>query len=123
NGVWRGIDADFCRVVAAAVLGDAKKVRYVPLSAKERFTALQSGEIDILSRNTTWTLLRDTEQGLDFVGVTFYDGQGFMVRKELKVSSVKELSGATICTNLGTTTELNATDYFRTHGMKFKLLA
>ncbi len=123
EGRWVGIDADYCRAVAVAVLGSTEKVRFVPLSAKERFTALQSGEIDLLSRNTTWSLVRDTALGLDFVGVLFYDGQGFMVRKKSKVQSVRDLSGATVCTNLGTTTELNVADYFRSHGMKYKLVA
>lgn len=123
QGQWVGIDADYCRAVAVTVLGSPDKVRFVPLSAKERFTALQSGEIDILSRNTTWSLVRDTALGLDFVGVIFYDGQGFMVRKKSKVQSVLDLGGATVCTNLGTTTELNVADYFRSHGMKYKLVA
>jgi general L-amino acid transport system substrate-binding protein len=118
-GGWSGIDVDFCRAVAAAVLGDAKRVRFTPLSAKERFTALQSGEIDLLSRNTTWTATRDTQLGFHFAGVIYYDGQGFMVRRDLGVSSVKELDGAAVCANAGTTTELNAADYFRTHGMQY----
>lgn len=123
KGNWTGIDVDVCRAVAAAVLGDSNKVKFVPLSAKERFTALQSGEIDILSRNTTWTLVRDTSLGLDFVGVTYYDGQGFMVKKSLGVTSAKQLDGATICTNAGTTTELNIADYFRANNMKYKLIS
>ena len=94
---WTGIDVDVCRAIAAAVVGDADKVRYTPLTAKERFTSLQSGEIDVLSRNTTWTLLRDTALGLDFAGVTYYDGQGFMVREALGVKSAKELDGASVC--------------------------
>ena len=118
-GNWTGIDVDVCRAVAAAVLGDASKVKFTPLSAKERFTALQSGEIDMLSRNTTWTLVRDTALGLNFAGVTYYDGQGFMVRKDLGVKSAKELNGASVCVNIGTTTELNLSDYFRTNGMSF----
>ncbi len=122
KGEWQGLDADFCRAVAVAVLGDASKVKFIPLSAKERLTALQSGEIDLLSRNTTWTLVRDTALGLDWIGVTFYDGQGFMVRKDLGVQSAEELSGATVCVNLGTTTELNVADYFRSRGMKYKLV-
>jgi general L-amino acid transport system substrate-binding protein len=122
KGQWAGLDVDYCRALAAVVLGDAKKVKFTPLSAKERFTALQSGEIDILSRNTTWTMLRDTALGLDFVGVTYYDGQGFMVRKDLGVQSVNDLNGATICVNLGTTTELNVADYFRSRNMKYKLV-
>ena len=104
NGNWSGIDVDLCKAVAAAVFGDASKVKFTPLSAKERFTALQSGEIDVLSRNTTWTNTRDTSLGLDFVGVNYYDGQGLMVRKSLGVKSAKELSGAAVCTNTGTTT-------------------
>lgn len=119
KGNWTGIDVDYCRALAAAVLGDASKVRYTPLSAKQRFTALQSGEIDVLSRNTTWTQTRDAKLGLNFAGVLYYDGQGFMVRKKLGLKSTKELGGATVCINAGTTTELNAADYFRTNGMKF----
>ena len=123
KGNWSGIDVDVCRAVAAAVFGDATKVKYTPLSAKERFTALQSGEVDVLSRNTTWTLTRDTSLGLDFTGVNYYDGQGFMVRKKLGVKSAKELSGASVCTNIGTTTELNVSDFFRANGMKIELVA
>ncbi|MHA1537711.1 MAG: amino acid ABC transporter substrate-binding protein [Alphaproteobacteria bacterium] len=123
KGKWTGIDVDYCRALAAAVLGDASKVKYVPLSAKVRFTALQSGEVDVLSRNTTWTHTRDTALGLDFVGVLYYDGQGFMVPKKLGVKSAKKLSGAAICTNTGTTTELNVADYFRANGMKYKVVA
>jgi general L-amino acid transport system substrate-binding protein len=117
---WSGLDVDVCRAVAAAVLGSAQKVKFTPLTAKERFTALQSGEIDILSRNTTWTHTRDTSLGLNFAGVTYYDGQGFMVSKKLGVKSVKELSGAAVCIQAGTTTELNLADYFRLHGLKYK---
>ncbi len=120
QGVWTGIDVDVCRAVAAGIFGDAGKVRYRPSSAKERFTALHAGEFDILSRNTTWSLTRDTAQSLDFVAVNYYDGQGFMVRKDLGVSSALELDGATLCINAGTTTELNAADYFRTNGMAFE---
>lgn len=120
KGQWAGLDVDFCRAVAAAVLGDAGKVRYTALSSKERFTALQSGEIDLLSRNTTWTLSRDTELGFNFAGVIYYDGQGFMVRKDLGVKSVGELDGATVCTNAGTTTELNLADWFNAHGMSYR---
>ena len=119
-GNWTGIDVDICRAVAAAVFGDASKVKYTPLSAKERFTALQSGEIDILSRNTTWTLVRDTALGLNFAGVNYYDGQGFMVRKDLGVKSAKELAGAAVCVNIGTTTELNMADFFRANNMDYK---
>jgi general L-amino acid transport system substrate-binding protein len=120
KGVWRGIDVDVCRAVAAAVFGDAAKVRYTPLTAQQRFTALQSGEIDILSRNTTWTLTRDTSLGLNFIGVNYYDGQGFMVHRKLKVKSAKQLKGATVCVQPGTTTELNLADYFRANRMSFK---
>ena len=120
KGVWRGIDVDLCRAVAAAVFGDAAKVRYTPLTAQQRFTALQSGEVDILARNTTWTIVRDTSLGLNFVGVNYYDGQGFMVPKKLNVKSAKELNGATICVQPGTTTELNLADYFRANRMSFK---
>lgn len=123
NNNWQGIDVDVCRAVAAATLGDANKVKYTPLSAKERFTALQSGEIDILSRNTTETFTRDTSLGLDFAGINYYDGQGFMVRKELGIKSAKELAGAALCTNSGTTTELNAADYFRSNKMDYKIVA
>ena len=122
-GNWVGIDVDYCRALAAAVLGDADAVRYTPLSASARFSALTSGEIDVLSRNTTYTMTRDTQQGIDFVGVTFYDGQGIMVRKELGVSSALELDGASVCTNTGTTTELNISDYFRANGMEMELVA
>ncbi len=117
---WAGLDVDICRAVAAAVLGDASKVKYIPLTAKERFTALQSGEIDMLSRNTTWTHTRDTSLGLNFAGVNYYDGQGFMVTKALGVKSALELDGAAVCIQAGTTTELNLADYFREHKMKYK---
>jgi general L-amino acid transport system substrate-binding protein len=120
KGVWRGIDVDLCRAVAAAVFGDAAKVRFTPLTAQQRFTAVQSGEVDILSRNTTWTLSRDTSLGLNFVGVNYYDGQGFMVPKKLNVKSAKQLNGATICVQPGTTNELNLADYFRANKMSFK---
>lgn len=123
RGNWRGIDVDVCRAVAAAVLGDARRVKFTALSAKERFTALQSGEIDILSRNTTWTLTRDTSLGLDFIGVTYYDGQGFLVRKESGIKSVYELKGAAVCTNTGTTTELNVADFFRTNNIPYQIVA
>ena len=141
--VWKGIDVDLCRAVAAAVFGDASKVRYTGLTAQQRFTALQSGEVDILSRNTTWTITRDTSLGLNFVGVNFYDGQGFMVPAKLRapggkpapkgakkadgkapaqggITSAKQLNGATVCVQPGTTTELNLSDYFRANGMTFK---
>lgn len=120
KGNWTGLDVDYCRAVAAAVLGDAKKVRFVPTTAKERFTALQSGEIDVLSRNTTWTLARDSSLGLSFVGTNYYDGQGLMVKKALNIKSGKELSGASVCVQTGTTTELNLADYFRVNKMEYK---
>ena len=113
QGRWTGIDVDVCRAVAAAIFGDANKVQFKPTSAQQRFTALQSGEIDVLSRNTTWTLTRDAAQGMVFTGVTFYDGQGFMVAKKLGVKSAKELDGAEICVQSGTTTELNLTDFLK----------
>ncbi|WP_027857336.1 amino acid ABC transporter substrate-binding protein [Marinobacterium jannaschii] len=119
KGNWTGLDVDVCRAVAAAALGDATKVKYIPLTAKERFTALQSGEIDVLSRNTTWTQTRDSQLGLNFAGVNYYDGQGFMVSKELGVKSAKELDGAAVCIQAGTTTELNLADYFRLNGMSY----
>ncbi len=122
KGNWTGIDVDTCRAVAAAVFGSADKVEFTPLTAKERFTALQSGEIDVLSRNTTWTLTRDTSLGLNFTGTNYYDGQGFLVRKELGVDNAEQLDGATVCIQAGTTTELNLADYFRTKGMKFNPL-
>ena len=122
KGQWTGLDVDVCRAVAAAVFGDASKVKFTPLTAKERFTALQSGEIDMLSRNTTWTLTRDTNLGLNFAGVNYYDGQGFMVHKSLGVKSAKELDGAAICIQAGTTTELNLADYFRSNGMKYQAI-
>ncbi len=119
QGVWRGLDVDACRAVAIAMFNDATKVRYVPLTAQQRFTAVQSGEVDMMPRNTTWTFQRDVQLGLDFVGTNFYDGQGFMVKKSLGVNSAKELNGATICVQPGTTTELNLTDYFRANNMRF----
>ena len=120
NGNWSGIDVDVCRAVSAAIFGNPDMVKYVPLTAKERFTALQSGEIDVLSRNTTWTLSRDAQIGLEFAGVNFYDGQGFMVRKDSGITSAMELGGASVCTNLGTTTELNMADFFRANGMDYE---
>ncbi len=119
KGQWAGLDIDTCRAVAAATLGDANKVKFTPLTAKERLTALQTGEIDLLSRNTTWTLTRDVSLGIRFTGVNYYDGQGFLVNQKLGVKSAKELNGATICINAGTTTELNVADYFREQGMKY----
>ncbi|SER50148.1 general L-amino acid transport system substrate-binding protein [Vreelandella subterranea] len=119
DGNWQGIDVDVCRAVAAAVLGDADAVDYISLNAVERFTALQSGEVDVLSRNTTWTTTRDTTLGLNFTGVTFYDGQGFMVSRDLGITGADELDGASICIQSGTTTELNLADYFRANDMEF----
>jgi len=119
NNEWAGLDVDFCRAMAAAIFDDPKAVRFTPLTSKERFTALSSGEIDVLSRTTTWTMSRDTNLGIDFAGTMFYDGQGFMVRKDLGVASASELSGAAICIEAGTTTELNAADYFSSNGMEF----
>jgi general L-amino acid transport system substrate-binding protein len=120
QGKWVGLDVDVCRAVAAAIFGDAEKVKYTPLTAQQRFTALQSGEVDMLSNNTTATLTRDTALGLDFTAITYYDGQGFMVNKKLGVKSAKELNGATVCVAPGTTTELNLADYFRGQKMSFK---
>ena len=122
KGNWKGIDVDVCRAIAAAMFGDANKIKYSPLNAKERLTALQSGEIDVLSRNTTWTFTRDTSLGLNFAGVNYYDGQGFMVTKKLKINSAKKLDGAAICIQAGTTTELNVADYFRANKMKYKAI-
>jgi len=119
SGTWTGIDVDVCRAVAAATLGDATKVKFVPLTAKERFTALQSGEIDMLSRNTTWTITRDASLGLNFAGVNYYDGQGFMVKSSLGVSSAMELGGAAICIQAGTTTELNLADWGKANGIEY----
>src|SRR5476649_1794217 len=120
QGKWTGLDVDFCRAVAAAIFNDASKVKFVPLTAKDRFTALQSGEVDVLARNTTWTSSRDTSLGMNFTGVTYYDGQGFIVRKSLKVNSALELGDAAVCVQQGTTTELNLADYFRANKMKLK---
>ena len=120
QGNWTGLDVDVCRAIAAAIFNDASKVKFVPLSAKDRLTALQSGEVDVLVRNTTWTLSRDTSLGLNFTGVDYYDGQGFMVRKALKVNSALELNGASVCVQQGTTTELNLADFFRAHNMQLK---
>ncbi|HYR66862.1 MAG TPA: amino acid ABC transporter substrate-binding protein [Reyranella sp.] len=120
QGKWTGLDVDTCRAVAAALFGDSEKVKYVPTTAQQRFTALQSGEVDMLARTTTWTLTRDTALGFDFTGINYYDGQGFMVNKKLGVKSAKELNGATVCVQPGTTTELNLADYFRANKMTFK---
>ena len=122
KGQWSGLDVDVCRSVAAAVLGDESKVQYKPLTAKERFLALQSGEVDILSRNTTWTHTRDTSLGLNFAGVIYYDGAGFMVSKKLGVKSALELNGANACIQAGTSTELAISDYFRENNMQYKAI-
>ncbi|HWV22116.1 MAG TPA: amino acid ABC transporter substrate-binding protein [Devosia sp.] len=119
NNVWTGIEVDFCRALAAAIFNDAEAVRYTSLTSQERFTALSSGEVDVLSRTTTWTMSRDTQLGISFVGTMFYDGQGFMVRKADGIDSALDLSGAAICIESGTTTELNAADYFAANGMEF----
>ncbi|MCE8018795.1 amino acid ABC transporter substrate-binding protein [Halomonas sp. MCCC 1A11036] len=118
--VYRGLDTDVCRAIAAAVLGDAEKVHFVPLDSVERFTALQSGEVDVLSRTTTWTSSRDTTLGVNFTGVSYYDGQAFMVASDLGVESATELDGAAVCTQSGTTSELNLADYFRANGMVYE---
>jgi general L-amino acid transport system substrate-binding protein len=123
KGNWAGIDVDICRGIAAAIFNDPTKIKFVPLSAKDRFTALQSGEIDVLSRNTTWTLSRDTSLGVNFAGITYYDGQGFLVRKSLKVNSALELNSASICVQTGTTTEQNLADYFKGNNMKYEVIA
>src|SRR4249919_1863739 len=120
QGNWTGLDVDFCRALAAAVFNDPTKVKFVALTAKDRFTALQSGDVDVLARNTTWTSSRDTSLGLNFTGVNYYDGQGFLVRKALKVNSALELNDAAVCVQQGTTTELNLADYFRANKMKLK---
>ena len=119
QGEWTGFDVDYCKAIAAAVFGDATKVKFTPLSAKERFTALQSGEVDVLARNTTWTMERDTSLGLNFAGINYYDGQGFIVRKELNLASAKDLQDASICVQTGTTTELNMADFFRTNNITY----
>lgn len=120
KGTWAGLDVDVCKAIAAATLGDASKIKYVSLNAKERFTALQSGEIDALVRGTTWTLTRDTSLGLNFTGVNYYDGQGFLVSKKLGVKSALELDGAAVCIQGGTTSELNLADYFKENNMSYK---
>jgi general L-amino acid transport system substrate-binding protein len=120
KGVWNGLDVEYCRGLAAAIFGDPMKVTFKPLSAKERFTALQSGEVDLLARNTTWTMSRDSSLGLTFAGINFYDGQGFMVKKSLGVKSAKELKGASVCVQTGTTTELNLADFFRSNKIEYK---
>ncbi|WP_257164867.1 amino acid ABC transporter substrate-binding protein [Bradyrhizobium sp. SRS-191] len=123
KGNWTGLDVDVCRAIAAAIFNDPTKIKFVPLSAKDRFTALQSGEVDVLSRNTTWTLSRDTSLGANFAGITYYDGQGFMVKKALKVNSALELNSASVCVQTGTTTEQNLADYFKANKMKYEVIA
>jgi general L-amino acid transport system substrate-binding protein len=123
KGNWTGLDVDVCRAIAAAIFNDPSKVKFVPLSAKDRFTALQSGEIDVLSRNTTWTISRDTSLGANFTGVTYYDGQGFLVKKSLQVKSALELNSASVCVQTGTTTEQNLADYFKGNNMKYEVIA
>jgi general L-amino acid transport system substrate-binding protein len=123
QGNWKGLDVDYCRAIAASIFNDASKVKFIPLSAKDRFTALQSGEVDVLVRNSTWTMTRDASLGLTFTGVNYYDGQGFMVRKKLGVNSALQLSGASVCTQQGTTTELNLADYFRANNLKYEVVA
>jgi general L-amino acid transport system substrate-binding protein len=120
QGNWKGLDVDFCRAVAAVIFNDPNKVKFVPLTGKDRFTALQSGDVDLLARNTTWTSSRDTSLGLSWTGINYYDGQGFIVRKALKVKSALELDGAAVCVGQGTTTELNLADYFRANKMRLK---
>ncbi len=120
QGNWSGLDVDVCRALAAAVLNDANKVKYVPLNAQQRFTALQSGEVDLLARNTTWTLTRDASLGLNFTAISYYDGQGFLVPKKLKITSAKQLKNVDICVQSGTTTEKNLNDYFKAQGIKIK---
>jgi general L-amino acid transport system substrate-binding protein len=123
KGNWTGLDVDICRAIAAAIFNDPNKIKFVPLSAKDRFPALQSGEIDVLSRNTTWTVSRDTLLGANFTGVTYYDGQGFLVKKSLKVKSALELNSASVCVQTGTTTEQNLADYFKGNNMKYEVIA
>jgi general L-amino acid transport system substrate-binding protein len=123
KGNWTGLDVDICRALAAVIFDDPTKIKFVPLSAKDRFTALQSGEIDVLPRTTTWTLSRDTSLGANFTGVNYYDGQGFMVKKSLKVNSALELNSASVCVATGTTTEQNLADYFKGNNMKYEVIA
>ena len=119
KGNWTGLDVDYCRAIAATIFNDPSKVKFTPLSTKDRFEALKSGEIDLLARNSTWTLSRDVLY--NFIGVNYYDGQGFMLRKSLKLNSALELNGASICTQTGTTTELNLADYFRSNNLKYEV--
>ena len=123
QGNWAGLDVDFCRAIAAAIFDDPTKVRFIPFTAKDRFIALQSGEVDVLSRNSTATMSRDTQLGLEFPAINYYDGQSFMVHKKLGVASAKELNGKTVCTQQGTTNELNLADYFRANNMKHQVVA
>ena len=123
QGNWSGLDVDYCRAISAAIFNDPTKIRFIPLSAKDRFTALQSGEVDVLVRNSTETMSRDTALGISFTGVNYYDGQGFMVHKKLNVTSAKQLDGASVCTQQGTTTELNLADYFRSNNMKYEVVS
>jgi len=123
QGNWTGFDVDYCRAIAAAIFGDTQKVSFIPLSAKDRFTALQSGEIDVLVRNSTSTMSRDTSLGLDFPGINYYDGQGFLVRRDLGVTSALELEGASVCVQQGTTTELNLADFFRNNNITYEPVA
>jgi len=120
QGRWTGLDVDFCKAVAAAVLSDANKVKFVPLNSQQRFSSLQAGEIDVLSRNSTWTLTRDASLGVLFTGINYFDGQGFMVPKKLKIDTAKKMNGATVCVQAGTTSEKNVADYFGANGMKYK---
>jgi general L-amino acid transport system substrate-binding protein len=120
QGRWQGLDVDMCRAIAAAVLKDATKVKFVPLNSQQRFAAVQAGEVDVLSRNTTWTLTRDASLGMVFTGINYFDGQGFMVPKKVKVDSARKLGGATVCVQAGTTSEKNVADYFQANGMKYK---
>ena len=120
QGKWTGLDVDFCKAVAAAVLNDASKVKFVPLNSQQRFTSLQAGEVDVLSRNSTWTLTRDASLGILFTGINYFDGQGFMVPKKLNIANAKKMNGATVCVQAGTTSEKNVADYFGASGMKYK---
>ncbi|MGR3540387.1 MAG: transporter substrate-binding domain-containing protein, partial [Hasllibacter sp.] len=120
NGEWEGFDVDLCRAVAAAVLGDPNAVEFVPTTGQTRFTALASGEVDMLARNTTWTFSRDTDLAFEFTGVNYYDGQGFMVPADLGVTSALDLDGATVCIQTGTTTELNLADFFRSNNLSYE---
>src|ERR1700719_3624184 len=120
QGNWTGLDVDFCRAIAAAIFNDATKVKFVALTARDRFTALQTGDVDVLARNTTWTSSRDTQLGLNATGINYYDGQGFIIRKSLKVNSALELNDAAVCVQQGTTTELHLADYFRANRMRLK---